>query len=95
MSMFFMSSMRDEIEEIENRTSICEPEHNDNTEKWKKLFKLAKALGGTNLTWNKSENDYNASRVRDFLDAKLNMENCFNLSSDEIDNLIQTYGEVK
>ena len=96
MSMFFMSSMRDEIEEIENNTPIAVCVDNAISVKWKKLLKLARHLGGTNLTWSESSgDDYNVSRIRDFLDSKLNIENCFNLNNDEIENLMQSQGRVK
>lgn len=85
MSMFFMSSMRDEIEEIENNIPTAGCGYDDISVKWKKLLKLARHLGGTNLTWSKSSgDDYDSSKIRDFLDSKLNIENCFNLSDDEI-----------
>ena len=95
MSMFFMSSMRDEIEEIENNTPTAVCVDNAISVKWKKLLKLARHLGGTNLTWSKTEDDYNVSRIRDFLDSKLNIENCFNLNDDEIENLMQSQGIIK
>ncbi len=95
MSMFFMSSMRDEIEEIENNTPIAVCVDDAISAKWKKLLKLARHLGGTDFTWSKSSgDDYDSSKIRDFLDSKLNIKNCFNLNDDEIEDLIQKQGEL-
>ena len=94
MSMFFMSSMRDEIEETENNIPIAVCVDDAISAKWKKLLKLARHLGGTNLTWSKTGDDYDSSKIRDFLDSKLNIENCFNLNDDEIEDLIQKQGEL-